>query len=126
MGTAVVKFEQGEMRLDLRPRGEDLVWVHGAEQFGNQFATVEVALQFLKDFCELYNHALDMGCNHSNLEQPQGELQSRRASEGFETSSVLTAQGGSDVSLTITTCPGESGSRFRRRPRTFRQKEKPK
>ena len=60
MGTAVLKFERGEMQLALFRRGEGLVWFHGREPVGPPLATAAAAVQFLSDLCALYNYTLDL------------------------------------------------------------------
>jgi hypothetical protein len=59
VGTAVVGFERGEMKLTLVRRGEELVWLHGRKPFGCPLATIAAAVQFLKEVCEIYNLTLE-------------------------------------------------------------------
>jgi hypothetical protein len=60
LGTAVLKFERGEMKLALFRRGDGLVWFQGRKPFGPRLATTAAAVQFLRDLCELYNYTLDL------------------------------------------------------------------
>jgi hypothetical protein len=60
VGTAVLKFERGEMQLALFRRGDGFVWFHGREPFGPPLATTAAAVQFLRDLCEIYNYTLDL------------------------------------------------------------------
>jgi hypothetical protein len=60
VGTAVLKFERGEITLALF-RGEDgFIWRHGRKPFGRPLATTAAAVQFLRDLCEIYNYTLDL------------------------------------------------------------------
>ena len=60
VGTAVLKFQRGEMQLALfRCRG-GFVWFHGRKPFSPPLATIAAAVQFLRDLCELYNYTLDL------------------------------------------------------------------
>jgi len=61
MGTAVLKFERGEMKLALFRRREGFVWLHGRKPFGPSQATTAAAVQFLRDLCELYNYTVPAG-----------------------------------------------------------------
>ncbi|MBM3745226.1 MAG: hypothetical protein FJW34_05470 [Acidobacteria bacterium] len=60
MGTAVLKFERGEMQLALLRCGEGFVWFHGRKPFGPPLATTTAAVQFLRDLCELHNYTVDL------------------------------------------------------------------
>ena len=60
VGTAVLKFERGEMQLALFRHREGLVWFHGREPVGPPLATTAAAVQFLGDLCELHNYTLDL------------------------------------------------------------------
>ena len=68
MGTAVLKFERGEMQLALFRHRDGFVWFHGREPFGRPLATTAAAVQFLRDLCELHNYTLDLA-----LPPPDGE-----------------------------------------------------
>ena len=68
VGTAVLKFERGEMRLALFRRGDGFVWLHGRKPFGRPLATTAAAVQFLRELCEIYNYTLDLA-----LPPPDGE-----------------------------------------------------
>ena len=68
VGTAVLKFERGEMLLALFRCREGFVWFHGRKPFGRSLATTAAAVQFLRDLCELYNYTLDLA-----LPPPDGE-----------------------------------------------------
>ena len=68
MGTAVLKFERGEMQLALFRRREGFVWFHGRKPFSPPLATTAAAVQFLRDLCALYNYTLDLA-----LPPPDGE-----------------------------------------------------
>lgn len=61
VGIAVFRFERGEMKLDLFWYEGGFVWFHGRERFSRPLATVEAAVQFLKDISEIYNCTLDLG-----------------------------------------------------------------
>jgi hypothetical protein len=76
VGTAIVKFERGEMQLALFWRGDGFVWFHGRKQFSRPLATTGAAVQFLRDLCELYNYTLDPA-----LPPPDGEQAQRRFTE---------------------------------------------
>ena len=60
VGTAVIKFERGEMKLALSRRGDRFQWRHGRKPFGPPLATTAAAVQFLRDLCEVYNYTLDL------------------------------------------------------------------
>jgi len=60
VGTAVLKFERGEMKLALLRREDGFVWFHGREPFGPALPTTAAAVQFLRDLCALYNYTLDL------------------------------------------------------------------
>ena len=60
VGTAVLKFERGEMKLALFRREGGFVWFHRGEPFGPPLAATASAVQFLRDLCELYNYTLDL------------------------------------------------------------------
>jgi len=60
VGTAVLKFERGEMQLALLRCGEGFVWFHGRKPFGPALATTAAAVLFLVDLCELYSYTLDL------------------------------------------------------------------
>ena len=68
VGTAVLKFERGEMQLALFRRGEGFVWFHGRKPFSRPLATTTAAVQFLRNLCELYNYTLELA-----LPPPGGE-----------------------------------------------------
>jgi hypothetical protein len=61
MGTAVLKFDRGEMNLALFRREDGFVWFHDWEPFGPALATTAAAVQFLRDLCELYNYTVPAG-----------------------------------------------------------------
>jgi len=69
VGTAIVKFERGEMQLALFRRGEGLVWFHGRKPFGCPLATIAAAVQFLRDLSEIYNYTLDLALPPPDEEQ---------------------------------------------------------
>ena len=60
VGTAVLKFERGEMKLALFRNEHDFIWCRGREPFGRPLATTAAAIQFLRYLCELYNYTLDL------------------------------------------------------------------
>ena len=60
VGTAVLKFERGEMKLALCRREDRFIWFHGRKPFGRPLATTAAAVQFLRDLCELYSYTLDL------------------------------------------------------------------
>ena len=60
VGTAIVKFERGEMQLALFRRGDGFVWFHGRKPFSRPLATTAAAVQFLTDLSEIYNYTLDL------------------------------------------------------------------
>ncbi|MEK7408258.1 MAG: hypothetical protein AAB225_24570 [Acidobacteriota bacterium] len=60
MGTAVLKFERGEMILALLRREDGFVWFHGRKAFSRPLATTAAAVQFLRDLCEIYNYTLEL------------------------------------------------------------------
>jgi len=60
VGTAVLKFERGEMKLALLRREDGFVWFHGRKPFGPPLAMTTAAVQFLRDLCELYSYTLDL------------------------------------------------------------------
>jgi len=68
VGTAIVKFERGEMQLALFRRGEGLVWFHDRKPFGCPLATTAAAVRFLTEVSEIYNYTLDLA-----LPPPDGE-----------------------------------------------------
>ena len=68
MGTAVIKFERGEIELALFRRRDGFVWFHGRRPFSRPLATTTATVQFLSDLCELYNCTLDLA-----LPPPGGE-----------------------------------------------------
>ena len=69
MGTAVLKFERGEMQLALFRRGDGFLWFHGREPFGPPLATGAAAVQFLRDLSEIYIYTLDLALPPSDGEQ---------------------------------------------------------
>ena len=71
-GTAVLKFERGEMQLALFRHREGLVWFHGREPVGPPLATAAAAVQFLRDLCELYNSALVLAQHRASEWKPKG------------------------------------------------------
>ena len=68
-GTAVLKFERGEMQLALFRREDGFIWFHGRKQFSHPLATTAAAVQFLRDLCELYNYSLDLALPPADGEQ---------------------------------------------------------
>jgi hypothetical protein len=68
VGTAVLKFERGEMQLALFRRMDGFVWFHGRKPFSPPPATTAAAVQILGDLCELYHYTLDLA-----LPPPDGE-----------------------------------------------------
>jgi len=73
VGTAVLKFERGEMKLALFRNEHDFIWCRGREPFGRPLATTAAAIQFLRYLCDLYNYTLDLA-----LPPPDG----KQAEEG--------------------------------------------
>ena len=69
MGTAVLKFERGEMKLALFRRREGFVWLHGRKPFGRPLATAAAAVEFLRDLCVIYNYTLDLALPPPDREQ---------------------------------------------------------
>jgi hypothetical protein len=68
VGTAIVKFERGEMKLALFRRRDGFAWFHGRKPFSRPLATTAAAVQFLTDLSEIYNYTLDLA-----LPPPDGE-----------------------------------------------------
>jgi hypothetical protein len=68
VGTAVLKFERGEMKLALFRREDGFVWYHGRKPFSRPLASTAAAVQFLRNLCEIYNYTLELG-----LPRPDGE-----------------------------------------------------
>lgn len=60
VGSAIVRFEQGEMRLELVRRKGRFVWRHGRKPFGPPLASRAAAVKFLRKLCELYNYTLKL------------------------------------------------------------------
>ena len=60
VGTAVLMFEQGDMKLALYHRDGGFIWYHGRQPLGRPMATTAAAVQFLRDLCEIYNYTLDL------------------------------------------------------------------
>jgi hypothetical protein len=69
VGTAILKFERGEMQLILFRLGDGFVWFHGPKPFGRRLATTGAAVQFLRDLCALYNCTLDLALPPAGTEQ---------------------------------------------------------
>lgn len=59
VGRVILRFERGETTFKLFRREEGFVWLKGRRRLGKAFATVEAAVQFVKDLSELYNLSLD-------------------------------------------------------------------
>jgi hypothetical protein len=62
VGTAVLKFERGEMKLALVRREGGFVWFHGQKPIGRPLTTTAAAVQFLKGVCEIYNYMARPRC----------------------------------------------------------------
>lgn len=58
LGFAVLKFECGEMRLELHRTNQGFIWFQGQRRFGSESTTVQSALRFLKQVSEIYNYTL--------------------------------------------------------------------
>ncbi len=58
VGRAVLKFERGEMKLELVRRADGFLWFHARRPFSRPLATTADAVRFLRDLCEIYNNTL--------------------------------------------------------------------
>jgi hypothetical protein len=61
VGSALLRFERGQMTLRLFRRADGYRWFHGRRPFGQAFATVNAAVRFVKDLSEWHNLSLDRG-----------------------------------------------------------------
>ncbi len=61
VGTAVLRFERGEIQLALLRRGRGFAWFHDGKLLVRPLATPAAAVRFLNDLCRLYNVTVDSG-----------------------------------------------------------------
>ena len=81
VGTAVVKFERGEIRLDLFRLGDVFVWFRDRKPFGPPLATPAAAVQFLREVSEIYNYTLERVLPHGG-ERVGVDISSTESSPG--------------------------------------------